>query len=119
MDPKAFVFELLPKTAGVEVEAKPAGLSAEPPNALPNALPPNPPPVEPKAEGAAAAAPNADFAKALDAAPLSFVSPANAGVVEADLKTDPPVPIEPKGDLSEPEKAARLDEANAEGEVVD
>lgn len=42
-----------------------------------------------------------------------------ASVVSGDLKTDVVVlPSEPKGDCSEPEKAARLDEAKADEDVV-
>lgn len=96
----------LPKALGADGEAKlviPALGCVAP---KPPLNPENPDPRAEKPEEPAAAA-----------NPVAAGFPAS--VVSGDLKTDVvELPNEPKGDFSEPEKAARLDEAKADEDVV-
>ena len=103
---------MLSKTLGPPGEAKlvkPLVLPAPANPPKPDPKPPNAdPPVEAEANGDGPSA----AAKPLPAG-LSDLS--SAGLLKTEVLVPP---MELKGDCSEPEKAAKLDDANAEDEVV-
>lgn len=108
------LFNTLEPPGEAKLVSPPLGLVAAP--KPPPLKPENPEPIVPKPEGAALAKGEgpAAAAKPVFGLSVSFVSGSSFF-----LKTDVfEPPREPKGDCSDPEKAAKLDEAKAELEVT-
>lgn len=110
-----------PRIPGPAAAAKlanpPPELAAAAPNPLAKALPPNPPPNEANDDIPAAA--NGDGENALEAGALSCIP--EAGVPAGGLKAEAvaaDLPRVPNGDWLDPANAAKLDEANADEDVI-